>query len=176
MDLLDRLLGHDAWTTRRMLDCAGALPDAALDQDFDLGLRTVRATLQHLVRNMEVWTDLLSGGSLRPDSGREPAGRTVAALKVRLDRAAADLGRLARDVAARNAWDDRWLDHLDDPPEWKSYGGAIAHVITHSMHHRAQLSHMLRRLGATDVPEGDVLGWEQACSAAGPDPEPPGSA
>lgn len=162
MDLLDRLLGHDAATTRRMLACAARLPGEALDRDFDLGLRTVRATFQHVIRNMEVWTDLMTGASIRPDAGREPAGRTVEALTARLDRAADDLARLARDVAARNAWDETWVDHLDRPPRRKSYGGAIAHVVTHSMHHRAQLSHMLRRLGAPDVPEGDVLGWEQA--------------
>jgi uncharacterized damage-inducible protein DinB len=36
----------------------------------------------------------------------------------------------------------------------------IAHVITHSMHHRAQLIFMLRELGVEDLPEGDVLSWE----------------
>nr|WP_274378933.1 hypothetical protein [Deinococcus cavernae] len=32
--------------------------------------------------------------------------------------------------------------------------------MTHSMHHRAQLIHMLRHLNVADVPEGDVLSWE----------------
>jgi len=50
---------------------------------------------------------------------------------------------------------------LDDPPAEKTFGGAIAHVLTHSMHHRAQVLHMLRRLGVGDVPEGDVLSWER---------------
>ena len=39
----------------------------------------------------------------------------------------------------------------------KTYGGAIAHVITHSMHHRAHLLYMLRQPGLTALPEGDVL-------------------
>lgn len=168
MDLLDRLLDHDAWTTRRMLASAARLTDEELDREFDLGLRTVRATFQHIVRNMEIWTDLMAGGAIRPDGGNDPAGRTVAALTARLDVAATNLARVARDVADRNAWDELWLDHLDDPPRWKSYGGAIVHVITHSLHHRAQLSHLLRRLGASDVPEGDVLGWEAAISPLQP--------
>jgi uncharacterized damage-inducible protein DinB len=58
-------------------------------------------------------------------------------------------------------WDDRWLHVLDSPPKEKTYGGAIAHVITHSMHHRAQVLYMLRRLGLTGLPEGNVLSWEQ---------------
>ena len=53
------------------------------------------------------------------------------------------------------------MDTLDSPPAEKTYGGAIAHVITHSMHHRAQLLYMLRRLGLEGLPEGDVLSWEQ---------------
>jgi len=36
LDLLDRLLEHDAWTTRRVLKFAGALGDEQLDQDFDI--------------------------------------------------------------------------------------------------------------------------------------------
>ena len=39
-------------------------------------------------------------------------------------------------------------------------GGGIAHIITHSMHHGAQLLYMLRRLGVQGLPEGDVLSWE----------------
>jgi uncharacterized damage-inducible protein DinB len=46
------------------------------------------------------------------------------------------------------------------------YGGGIAYVITHSMHHRAQLLYMLRRLGIEGLPEGDVLSWEQPAGPA----------
>jgi uncharacterized damage-inducible protein DinB len=79
----------------------------------------------------------------------------------RIGVAADRLARVAGDISARGAWDDRWLDTLDEPPTEKTYGGAIAHVITHSMHHRAQLLYMLRQLGMKDLPEGDVLSWEQ---------------
>ena len=78
-----------------------------------------------------------------------------------VETAADDLARVARSVAERGAWDERWVDSLDDPPTEKSYGGTIAHIITHSMHHRAQIIWMLHRLGIEDVPEGDVLGWER---------------
>jgi uncharacterized damage-inducible protein DinB len=71
------------------------------------------------------------------------------------------LSNVAHDVAKRDGWDETWLDVLDDPPARKTYGGAIAHVITHSMHHRAQLLWMLRHLGVRGLPEGDVLSWER---------------
>ncbi len=174
MDLTDRLLGHDAWTTRRLLALCEGLADEQLDRDFDLGHRTLRATLLHVVRNVEAWTDLMTGRPVRPD----PAGaeaRSIAGLLARQEQAAAEFGALARGIADRGAWEERWLDVLDDPPAEKTFGGAIGHVLTHSMHHRAQAIHMLRRLGVEDVPEGDLLGWEArhagpARSAAGAAP------
>ncbi|MCP4507009.1 MAG: hypothetical protein GY903_17025 [Fuerstiella sp.] len=42
----------------------------------------------------------------------------------------------------------------------KTFGGAIAHVLTYSMHHRAQVLCTPRLIGVTDRPEGDVLSWE----------------
>jgi len=165
MDLLDRLLGHDAWTTRQLLRLSGGLDDAQLDREFDLGLKTLRKTFLHIVRNMEVWSDLMAGGPVRADGEA-----SVPALLARLDRAAADLARVAKAVARRGGWDERFVDSLDDPPAEKSYGGGIAHILTHSMHHRAQVIFMLRKLGVAGVPEGDVLSWEQhaAGEAYGP--------
>lgn len=157
MDLLDRLLGHDAWTTRELLELSRGLSDQELDRRFDIGHRTVRATFEHLIRNMEVWSALMAGRR-PPNAGDEPA--SVGALVARLDAAAADLARLARGVRDRDGWDETWLDVLDDPPREKTFGGAIAHVITHSMHHRAQVLFMLRRMGVEGTPEGDVLSWE----------------
>ena len=160
MDLLDRLLGHDAWTTRRLLDHCLALNDEQLDRKFDIGPGTVRATLAHIIRNVEAWTDLMNGAPLRA-----AGGNSIPDLTARLDCAAADLAVRARDVAARGAWDELWVDVLDDPPTEKTFGGAIAHVLTHGMHHRAQALYMLRRLGVEGLPEGDVLSWEHQARA-----------
>lgn len=161
MDLLDRLLQHDAWTTQQLLLLCRGMSDEELDREFDIGHRTVRATFAHMIRNVEIWSDLMAGdAALR---GREPRsqGRSVADLIARMDRAAADLAWVARSVAERGAWDERWTDPLESPPVERTYGGSIAHVITHSMHHRAQLLYLLRKLGVQRLPEGDVLSWEQ---------------
>jgi uncharacterized damage-inducible protein DinB len=107
MDLLDRLLGHDAWTTRQLLDIAAILSDAELDREFDIGHRTLRATFEHIVWNMEVWSSLMAGDPIERN-----ADRTIAGFIRRLDVAAARLQRLARTVANRNGWDEKWLDHL----------------------------------------------------------------
>lgn len=164
MDLLDRLLGHDTWTTRQLLLRCRELSDVQLDREFDIAHRTVRATLAHIVRNVEAWTDLMHSPTTPTDA--RPQGRSVAELLERQERAAADLARVARGVARRGAWDTTWIDRLDDPPTTKTYGGAIAHILTHSMHHRAQLLYMMKKLGVEGLPEGDVLSWEQ--QAQGP--------
>jgi len=156
MDLLDRLLQHDAWTTRELLNVCRDLTDEQLNRPFDIGHRTVRATFLHMLRNVEVWTSLMAG---RPTN--ELQGRSIPELMACSDLVYADLANLARNVAQRGAWDKRFLDTLDHPPVEKTLGGGIAHVITHSMHHRAQLLYMLRKLGVNALPEGDVLSWEQ---------------
>jgi uncharacterized damage-inducible protein DinB len=155
MDLLDRLLGHDAWTTRQILGNCANLSDDELDRDFDIGHRTLRRTLDHIIHNMEIWSALMA----RPHFQRA-TDVTVPGMLGRLATAESRLRSVAHGVAESNSWDEVWLDHLDDPPREKRFGTAIAHVITHSMHHRAQLLYMLRLSGIPDLPEGDVFSWE----------------
>jgi uncharacterized damage-inducible protein DinB len=160
VDLVDRLLGHDAWTTREILRRCRELEPAALHRRLDVGHETVHATLVHLIGNVRVWTDLMSGA---------PVERTwsswdhlsLAELTRRFEAAYADFAALARRVRDEGRENERWVDRLDNPPTEKTYGGAIAHVITHNMHHRAELLHMLARLGLRDL-EGDLLSWENA--------------
>ena len=160
MDLLDRLLGHDAWTTRRILDLCSDLTDEELDRDFDIGHRTLRRTLDHVIHNMESWSAAMEDAPYRRSDDI-----TVSGMVTRLETAERRLRRISRAIAESGAWDDEWLDQLDTPPRKKSFGTAIAHVITHSMHHRAQLLYMLRLSGIRNLPEGDVFSWEEQNTA-----------
>ncbi len=161
MDLLDRLLKHDAWATSQLLLHCRELTEDQLNQQFDLGQGTLRATLAHLVENMEVWTDLMNGQAVRPDMEPKARAESVDGLIERLDAAAVDFAAAARKITNEERLDEWWVDTVDDPPTTKTYGSTIAHVITHSMHHRGEALHMLRRLGVKDLIEGDVLDWEQ---------------
>ena len=157
MDLLDRLLGHDSWTTRQLLDRAMELSDEELDREFDIGHKSVRRTFEHLIWNIECWTDLIKSRSVR---NRPEPGQSTEAICNRHRAADAEFRAFAREVADQNRLDESFLDTLDDPPKEKSLGGAIVHLATHGMHHRAQLLFMLRRLGVEHLPEGDALSWE----------------
>ena len=157
--LLNRLLGHDHWTTCQILGLAATLSDQQLDHEFDIGHKTVRRTLDHLIRNIECWTDLMTASPVRP---RPDANLSIAFLAERHETASSEFMHFAHDIVEQNRLDEAFLDPLDDPPCWKSYGGAFVHLATHGMHHRAQLLFMLRRLGVENLPEGDALSWERS--------------
>jgi len=158
MDLLDRLLQHDAWTTRRLMELCLPLDDAAFDREFGIGPGTLRKLWVHVVRNAEVWTGLMAGDD--PIIDGLGADAPLAELISRYDAASARLYALARRVQEAGQLDDTFVDHLDNPPRAKSFGAGILHLATHGMHHRAQALYMMRQLGLDNIPEGDALSWE----------------
>ncbi len=52
MTILDRLLGHDAWTTRQLLLRCRELSEEQRSQTFDIGDRSLSETLEHLIACM----------------------------------------------------------------------------------------------------------------------------
>lgn len=160
MRILERLLQHDAWTTRALLALAADLPDALLDQEFEIGHRSLRRTFLHIIGNMECWCDLMAGQPQRNVSGKHPPD-SIAGMTARLDLVAEELLALGRDVAEGNREDECFIDYLDRPPTRKPLGAGLVHVATHGMHHRAQCLYILRRLGVNNLIEGDALSWEQ---------------
>lgn len=155
MDLLDRLLGHDAWTTRQLLLACQSLPDELLDREYEIDHRSLRKTFAHIIDNMEVWTDLLWE---RPVQARQ--GTSISELLARLGQCSKEFALVARKIAREGRYDDCFLDTLDVPPHLKTFGGTIGHLITHSMHHRAQIMFLMQQVGIKEHIEGDLLSWE----------------
>ena len=155
MDILDRLLAHDTWTTRQLLLACQSLPDDLLDQEFDIDQGSLRKTFLHIVENMEVWTDLICERPVQ-----ERTGSTVPELIERLSIISRDFANVARRIAREQRYDDCFVDTLDDPPRLKTFGGAIGHLLTHSIHHRAQIMFLMERVGLKEHIEGDLLSWE----------------
>lgn len=146
-----------------MLARCRELTDAQLDQPFDIGHGTLRSTLVHMIGNIETWKRLMAG----EPTERAARDTAIAGLIAWHECAAAEFAAFARRIVDEGRLDELWLDRLDNPPTAKSYGGAIAHVILHDMHHRAEVLHILARCGLQDLPEGDLLGWEQTLRAGG---------
>jgi uncharacterized damage-inducible protein DinB len=159
MDILDRLLGHDAWTTRQLLLRCRELTDEQLDRGFDIGDRSLRETLLHILENMEAWTDRMA---MRPgrESSRSSGASSVEELLGRLSLAAKDQADVSRGIRDAGRLDQMYADPQEEPPNPRPLGGMIVHVITHSMHHRAQALYIMEQLGLTNLPEGDALDWE----------------
>ncbi|HET6233224.1 MAG TPA: DinB family protein [Longimicrobiaceae bacterium] len=160
MDVLDRLLAHDAWTTRQVLDRARELSADELEENLGIGPGGVRPTLDHVIWNMEAWRDALEGQPLR----ERPAGDdalSLDCLSARLAAAETALASTARRIRDEGRADEPWTDPRTGKRTEVTLGGVLAHVVTHGMHHRAQVFYMLRRHGLTALPEGDVLSWEE---------------
>jgi uncharacterized damage-inducible protein DinB len=156
MNMLERLLGHDLATTRELLHVCVDLTDEQLDREVDAGGGSLRKTLAHMIRNIEAWTDLMMEQPVRPSGDLSTRD-----LLDRLERSYADFAGFAKRIEREGKLDDLWTDVEDNPPVEKSFGGAIGHVITHNMHHRAEVLHIMQRLGVQNLPEGDLMGWDQ---------------
>ncbi len=104
---------------------------------------------------MEIWTDLLWERSVQAKEGER-----IPELLARLSCAGQDFALIARKITREKRFDDCFVDVLDEPPRQMTFGGVKAHVITHSMHHRAQIMWLMERAGLTEHIEGDVLNWE----------------
>jgi uncharacterized damage-inducible protein DinB len=155
MTILDRLLGHDAWTTRQLLLRCQSLSDEQLRREFDIDCRSLGATLGHLIGAMEFHTDRLLGRTI-PEAYREDA--SVDGLLLRLRAVAKDFAAFATRVERERREDEMLTGENNE--NLRTVGAVIAHVITHNMHHRAQAMYIMDKLGMTDIIEGDVLGWE----------------
>jgi uncharacterized damage-inducible protein DinB len=158
VDLLERLLAHDAWTTRELLVGCRDLAPAQFIRRFDIGPGSLHDTFEHIIGAMEFWADHIGGRPRRPSIRKDNRTWTPDELVARLAGTAADLGAVARAVV-----DEGRLEETMQVRDRRfTRGSAIAHVVTHGTHHRAQVLNMLRRLGVKELIEGDVITWELA--------------
>jgi uncharacterized damage-inducible protein DinB len=147
MDILERLMQHDNWGTISLLELSQTLTDAQLDQEFDIGHRSLRATLEHIVYNMEFWTAVMTGQQIayRPHTD-SPLNELIERHKLSYSKFRA----LARHVHDEQRLEETFTDHHGGP---MTFGGAMVHVILHSAEHRTEALHILHRLDAPGMPD-----------------------
>lgn len=157
MDLLDRMLGHDHWATAQLLQVSRDLPDAQLDQEFDIGQRTLRDTFDHMIYVIDFWTGWMDGRPVPHDRTTQDYDRSIAAQIERHERHQAAFAALARQLHDGGRLDDTFIDHFDYR---QSMGATILQVLHHNAQHRAEARHMLERLGVPDLWDYDPQEWE----------------
>jgi AraC-like DNA-binding protein len=165
MDLTDRLLTHDAWLTKRLIESATKLPATDLDKEIRpgnivdrfVGIEpSVRALLAQHVFLKEVWIAAIDGTKFpeQPDD-------SLQGISARHETAARRFREIARNVNDRGEWDDAFVDALCEPPQSFTYGSVIAHIIEHSAHRRGMIASALRELGISDVESTCAIDWEK---------------
>jgi AraC family transcriptional regulator len=159
---LDLMIHHDLEDTRDLIVLAKQLDDRAYRAELGPGSRvhswegeaaSVAAVLTSQVFTKEVWLAAILGEDF-------PSGRPddVGSLLQRHDEVAARWLETLRDIERREAWDDRIVDALCDPPESFVLGSILAHVLTYSAHRRLGVRAMLREHGV-DADDGDPITW-----------------
>lgn len=159
MDLLDRMLGHDHWATTQLLARCKPLSDAQLDQYFDVGHRTLRETLDHMIYVIDFWTGWMSGRPVEHDRTTLRYDRSLRSFVERHARFQSEFAALARRIHDEQRLDDTFLDHYEVR---QSLGATIIQLLHHNAQHRSEIRHMLERLGVPDLWDFDPQEWEHA--------------
>lgn len=156
-EALDDFLRYGDWANDRLLEAAGAMTDAQLDQPFDIGMGTLRRTLIHIWAGERTWLQRWQG---RTETGwpNETESEDVSHLRekfhaVRTERDAflSSLRpeMLAALVTYRDSKGSLFKATLSD---------MLMQGVVHSIHHRAQAANLLRR-SAGQLVDLDYMYW-----------------
>ena len=175
MDLFELFAGTEAWHTRLLLTEAMKLTDEQLDRPlpgsatlFAWGQpdRCLRETLERIVVEKEVWNAALLGGKMPSLDARPAEERTAKALLDRFERAETDFLRVFKDIRARNAWDETFVDALCEPPETFTYGGVFGSIVMYNGYRRLTALDSFQRLGVKVPGSGCPINFQESMAAA----------
>jgi uncharacterized damage-inducible protein DinB len=161
-EFVSALMGHNAWATGILIDDAAKLTSEQFHRRFDIGPGSVHDALRHIVGAMLRWADRIGGRDVRPSI--ESAGNAFSAggLRELLMQADADLRTVAEEVERRGGWGEAMKFIVEGGPTYRfSRAAGMLHVLTHGVHHRAQVLNMRRQLGLAALElDLDVVEWE----------------
>jgi uncharacterized damage-inducible protein DinB len=167
-DIAERLLGHNEWATRLVLEHCRPLSPEQFTRKLEIGPGSLHDTLLHTVGAMERWADRIGERELRPSIEDEDRTWTPDEIIARLAEAADDLGAVIRTVIEEDRVNEQMEVRIRGyaEPFVFTRGTAFVHVMTHGVHHRAQTLNMMRQLGVDDIPDVDAVDWELSTAAA----------
>ncbi len=160
---LGMLIDHNAWATRVLLLDAERLSDEQFTRRFEIGLGSVHDTLRHIIGAMLRWADRMEEVALRPSIEDDGRCYTVHELRDLLEDAVRDLCRVAEAIEARGGWGETIAFVMPDGGKTYHFTrvAAMTHVLTHGVHHRAQVLNIRRQLGLPPLGlDLDVIEWE----------------
>lgn len=164
----DQLIRYDLDDARALIEHAKGIDEAEWHAVRSPGYliaawegpeETAAAVLERVVFAKEVWLAAIEGTSF-PEVDKMP---TAAQLLVRHDEVAGRWLSIMRDIEHRNAWDDRIVDALCDPPESFVLSGIVTHVLTYSAHRRLLARSWLHGTGI-GLDEADPIIWQRQTS------------
>jgi len=162
MHVAAQLFQHDLDDTDHLIEVVAGIPDEDYRREvlpgqtvltWDGAEPSAAAVLEHHIWSKEVWTASFEGADIPkrgPDDPSALSARHAAIAPRWLD--------VVRDVERRNAWDDRLIDALCDPPESFQIGSVLAHVLSFGAHRR-QLVRLMLRASGHKVDHGDPITW-----------------
>lgn len=152
-DPAEVMIAHDRWANGLMYDACRVLSAERFEQVFEMGCGSLRDNLVHNLGAMRGWTDVLNEVPSRPRlEGVTMSLDEIVELhgSVTEDFEEAVCRRPSGTIIHRQRGEETYIF---------SVGGILSHVMTHSMHHRAQCLNMLRHLGVTNLPQSSVMEW-----------------
>jgi uncharacterized damage-inducible protein DinB len=146
------LFDYGSWANRRLFDALGQLTPEQFTKDVAGSYGSVRNTLVHALSAEAGWLDRCGGArrgpALRPEDYPTLASVTDRSLQV--ERQMSDfLSTLKDEDLARPVT----FAFGSGPSHTKSLGLLLRHAATHGVHHRGQISLLVRALG---YPPGNI--------------------
>jgi uncharacterized damage-inducible protein DinB len=155
IEIIRRYCAYGDWAMDRLIEAAGALDPAQLDQVFEIGPGSLRAVLHHIGEAEMWWYGYWTGQSKRFEM-------------LARDLPFADFVAVWRQSArGRNQWlASGTSERLAEPVTARAgnvgltvrVGESVLQLCGHGTHHRAQAVNMLRRLGC-QPPATDYIVW-----------------
>ena len=162
MDLVVTMTEHHIWLVGQMIDRASRLDAAQLDAPIELSVAgidrepTTRSLLSRLVGQMDMWNHAVAN---RPYDFAVENGECPASMRRRLATCAPIFLGHVRDACENGTLDDAFVDTMCETPEFFTYAGMIAHVLTYAAHRRTLVAGALESAGIADL-QYDPLAWE----------------
>jgi AraC family transcriptional regulator len=160
VDVLIRMYEHHVRLTGEIIDRLTQLDEPTLDRAIELSVEHIDADLSlrgladRLVRQLEMWTTAVEGGT-----SIAAGGRSVAQLRERLDRAEPRFRGAVVAAVQDGRAQETFIDATCLPPQTFSLGGVLAHVLTFSAARRTMAVGALASAGITDLGVGDPMSY-----------------